>query len=302
MNAKKRDIKFIIYQSLYIFLICIVAIKGADISLDEVEVKKLLDPRFAYVDTTNKILMDRNELSKMIIFDSTKYMIVSIEDYRNNPEKYISNPIVQSTGIYNTQNPVSNNTTNNPENLQKTKQTEITDKPIITGNIQLVQFHDNPIQNKNGFPITVKGNTIPANSTKTVRIDGDANVVISSGQSSMTIATIPNKKPEIKISPITPMGENSKASQLQRTTCFRVTISDDFPEQLDVKFSGPVSVKQKDKNTYDITMNFFGSMEAYKNFTDSHESPYRVGFNVIVKDKIAPHSVTSQQQFVFGEW
>ena len=49
-------------------------------------------------------------------------------------------------------------------------------------------------------------------------------------------------------------------------------------------------------------MNFFGSNEAFKNCTDIHESPYHVGFNVIVKDKIAPHSVTSQQQFVFGEW
>jgi hypothetical protein len=38
---KQNDIKFIIYQSLYIFLVCVVAIKGANIDLVEVEERRM---------------------------------------------------------------------------------------------------------------------------------------------------------------------------------------------------------------------------------------------------------------------
>ena len=73
-----KDVKFIIYQSLYILVICIIAIKGADINLEEVELKKLMSPGYAYIDTTDKVQVKRDELSKLINFDSTKFMIVSM--------------------------------------------------------------------------------------------------------------------------------------------------------------------------------------------------------------------------------
>jgi hypothetical protein len=296
---KKNDVKFIIYQALYIFVICVIAVKGASIDLAEVELKKIIDPGWTYVDTSNKILIDKDELSKMIKFDSSQYLIVSKASYKPDP----NNPPVNIAGLGPIQTPTTmndpfQNTTKEPEQKHDPGSTPL---PVL-GNLQLGQYHDNPVTNKNGYDITVKGVTIPAYSTKTIRIEGDASVIVNYPGGSTTIGTTPNKKPEIKIQPITPMGENARASQLQRTTCFRVTISDDFADQLEVKFSGPVSVIQKDKSTYDITMNFFPSSEAFKNFADNRESPYHVGFNVIVKDKIAPHSVTSQQEFTFGDW
>ena len=66
MNNKKRDVKFIIYQALYIFVICVVTIKGATLTLVEVvDIKH----GWTYVDTTNKVLIDRNDYAKLKEFD-----------------------------------------------------------------------------------------------------------------------------------------------------------------------------------------------------------------------------------------
>ncbi len=298
----KRDVKFIIYQALYIFVICVIAIKGASLDLNEVEIKKMVEPGWTYLDTTNKTLVDRNEFSKMILFDSTRYMIVSIDDIRNHPEKYPTDPIVQSAGSFVTSEPPNSNTTNNPLSPPVTQKNTDPTKTMVLGSMQLVQYHDNSVTNKNSYPITIKGVTIPANSTKTVRIDNDNSVIISSEGGSMTVATIQNKRPEISFQKLTDMGENTSAKQLQRTTGFRVKIQDDYPEQLDVKITGSVSVKKVDNLTYDVTMNLFPNEQAFDTYTENRSSPYQVGFSVIVTDKIAPHSVNRQQAFVFGQW
>src|SRR5258706_4291392 len=114
MNNKKRDVKFIIYQALYIFVVCIVAIKGANLDLTEVDEKKMIDHGWTYIDTTNKVLIDRDKLAKLISFDSTKYMIVSIDDYKNNPGKYINNQLIQVGGSFGTQIADNNNTSKEP--------------------------------------------------------------------------------------------------------------------------------------------------------------------------------------------
>ena len=98
------------------------------------------------------------------------------------------------------------------------------------------------------------------------------------------------------------MGEETRVSQLQSSVCYRVTVSDDFPGQLDVKFNGPVTVKTVGSGVYDVTMNAFSSRSAFDNFTDNKESPYSVGFTVSVSDNIAGHKITGQNSFIFGEW
>jgi hypothetical protein len=298
MNNKKRDVKFIIYQALYILVICIVAIKGANIDLTEVDEKRMIEPGWTYVDTTNKVLIDKTELSRMIVFDSTKFVLVSIEDYRKNPVV----PPIQVAGLSGIQTPPNDNTTKNPNTPVTTPDYTTTLPPMVLGGMQLIQYHDNIIQNKNGYPITVKGITIPANSTKTVRIDGDAAVVISSSQSSTTVSTSQNKRPEISFQKLTDMGANASAKQLQRITGYRVKIQDDYPEQLEVKITGPVSVKKVDNTTYDVTLNAFSNESAFNSFAENRTAPYQVGFSVIAADKIAPHNLNRQQAFVFGEW
>ena len=98
-------------------------------------------------------------------------------------------------------------------------------------------------------------------------------------------------------------GEEVSIRSLQSTVGYRVTLSDDFPGQLDVNFSGPVTVKQSGPLVYDITLNFLSSKSAFDNFTENREAPYSVSFQVIVKDKIATQQSVSQSGvFQFGEW
>ncbi|MEO6691861.1 MAG: hypothetical protein ABIO44_05925, partial [Saprospiraceae bacterium] len=264
---------------------------------DEVEIKKLLDPRFAYVDTVENKVISKN----MTTYDSTKFLLVSIDDYKKNPQQY-SNMQITSSG----QMTVNTFTTNNPDkpDVQTNIEKPIEEKKpeIVLGEITLYQYHDNSVNNKGDFPITVRGVTIPAHSSGIVRIEGDNSVVIASGNSSKTQGTTPNKKPQISFQRITSMGEDIKVSQLQRNVGYRVTISDDFPEQLEVKITGPVTFKEVGKGIFDITLNAFGSKAAFDNYTDNKNAPYQMGFNVTVKDKIAPHSVTAQNSFIFGDW
>ena len=52
---KQRDVKFIIYQSLYIFVVCVIAIKGANLDL----VTVIAD------DGTPKVFLSPDSLQKL---------------------------------------------------------------------------------------------------------------------------------------------------------------------------------------------------------------------------------------------
>jgi hypothetical protein len=173
---------------------------------------------------------------------------------------------------------------------------------IRIGSISLTQYTSNTLNNPYDVPLEVVGiTTIPPKSTKTFETGGQGSVVIKVGSSSKTVELKPNEKPKINFQRIASMGEETRVTSLQSSVCYRVTISDDFPGQLDVKFSGPVTVKQSG-NTYDITMNGFSSKAAFDNFTENKSAPYSLGFTVTVTDKIAGHKIAGQNSFYFGEW
>ena len=296
----KKDIKFIIYQSLYIFVICVIAIKGADLDLTKVinDNGIVVQTGYAYVDTTNKVIIEKVNLADMIHFDSSKYLIVSKDDYNNHPDDYTGMRVVNtSTGMGNiTDIPIQEKKQDEPLKIEDPK------KEIITGNLELHQYHNNLVPNQGDNAITIAGITIPAHSTGKVTLGGESSVVISAGDVKKTVSVRENKKPQIMFQRMTLMSDEAKVTVLQRNVCYRVTISDDFTDQLDVKFSGGVTVNNKGGGVYDITMNAFGSRQAFDNYIDNKNAPYSTGFTVTVSDRIAPHKITGQQSFVFGEW
>lgn len=299
---KKGDVKFIIYQSLYIFVVCVIAIKGANLDLKQVveddgsvkpkitqdSLEKLYDlmQRMVMVDTNYFVIVDKkllleNEKLRMIVenmpkIDISSYMPRSeLEKYELKKEK-------------------------TPEELKKEEPSEM--QEIRIGSIKMTQYTMNTLNNPYDVPLEVVGiTTIPPKSTKTFETGGQSSVVIKVGTSSKTVELSANQKPKIGFQRMTSMGEETRVSTLQSTVCYRVTVDDDFPGQLDVKFTGPVSVKQQG-NAYDITLNGFSSKAAFDNFTDGKESPYSLGFTVSVTDKIAGHKITGQNSFIFGEW
>jgi hypothetical protein len=297
---KKGDVKFIIYQSLYIFVVCVVAIKGANLDLRQVvEDDGKPKPQIS-MDSLEKLY---DVMRKMVMVDTNYFVVVDKklleEDKRlreivqNMPKIDISNYVPKSEVIekYQLKKDV-------PE--EKKDPTEI--KDIRIGNISLTQYTMNTLNNPYDVPLEIVGITsIPPKSTKSFETGGQSSVVIKVGTSSKTVELKPNEKPKISFQRMTSMGEDTRVTDLQRNVCYRVTISDDFPGQLDVKFTGPITVKQQGM-TYDVTMNAFSSKASFDNFTDGKDSPYSLGFTVTVTDRIAGHKITGQNSFYFGEW
>ena len=303
---RKNDIKFIIYQSLYIFVVCVIAIKGANLDLTQVveddgKPKAIISP--------DSLLKLYEIIKKSIIVDTSLYVIISKEDLAKMDVKVrdfvLQNQNQPVLSVTSTQ--VNTNTTNNPLVEKVDVKPDVKKDPgemkeIRIGNIQLTQFTNNTLNNPYDSPLEIVGiTTIPPHSSKTFVTGGESSVVIKVGDQTKTVEMKPNEKPKIGFQRVASMGEDTRVTSLQSSVGYRVTITDDFPAQLDVKFSGPVTVKQQG-NTYDVTMNAFSSKAAFDNFTDGKNSPYTIGFTVTVTDKIAGHKITGQNSFIFGEW
>jgi len=299
---KKGDVKFIIYQSLYIFVVCVIAIKGANLDLKQVveddgslkpkisqdSLEKLYDlmQRMVMVDTNYFVIVDK----KLLLENEKLRMIVE-----NMPRLDISSYIPRSE-----LDKYELKREKDPEIIKTEEPTE--SKEIRIGQISMTQYTMNTLNNPYDVPLEVVGiTTIPPKSTKTFETGGQSSVVIRVGSSNKTVELKPNQKPKIGFQRMTSMGEETRVSTLQSTVCYRVTIDDDFPGQLDVKINGPVTVRQQG-NAYDVTMNAFSSKAAFDNFTDNKDAPYSLGFTVSVTDKIAGHKITGQNSFIFGEW
>ncbi len=302
---KQKDVKFIIYQALYIFVVCVIAIKGANLDLTQVVEDDGKPKVFLSPDSLQKLY---EIIKKSVVVDTNLYVIIKKEDLENMDEK-IKQLVVNPQNVQISSTPINTFTTNNPQIQQpETKKEEEPKDPgemkeIRIGNIQLTQYTNNTLNNPYDTPLEIEGITsIPPKSSKTFQTGGQSTVTIKVGNSTKTVELKPNEKPKINMQRVASMGEETRVTQLQSSVCYRVTVSDDFPGQLDVKFNGPVTVKTVGSGVYDVTMNAFGSRSAFDNFTDGKDSPYSVGFTVSVSDNIAGHKITGQNSFIFGEW
>jgi len=302
---KQKDVKFIIYQALYIFVVCVIAIKGANLDLTQVVEDDGKPKVFLSPDSLQKLY---EIIKKSVVVDTNLYVIIKKEDLEKMDDK-IKQLVVNPQNVQISSTPINTMTTNNPQIQQPEikKEEDPKDpgemKEIRIGNIQLTQYTNNTLNNPYDTPLEIEGITsIPPKSSKTFQTGGQSTVTIKVGNSTKTVELKPNEKPKINMQRVASMGEDTRVSQLQSSVCYRVTVSDDFPGQLDVKFNGPVTVKTVGSGVYDVTMNAFGSKSAFDNFTDGKDAPYSVGFTVSVSDNIAGHKITGQNSFIFGEW
>jgi hypothetical protein len=299
-----KDVKFIIYQSLYIFVVCVVAIKGANLNLTQVVEDDGTPKPQITMDSLEKLY---EVLKLSVIVDTSRYVVVPKELLKENErlQQIVQNMPQIDLNSYMPKVDMSQYIKVTPEEkklLEEKKEEPSEMKEIRIGNIRMTQYTLNTLNNPYDVPLEVVGiTTIPPKSTKTFETGGQSSVVIRVGSSSKTIELSPNQKPQIHFQRIASMGEDTRVTSLQRSVCYRVTIEDDFPGQLDVKFTGPITVKQQG-TTYDVTLNAFSSKAAFDNFTDNKDSPYSLGFTVTVTDKIAGHKMTGQNSFYFGEW
>ncbi|MEO8513032.1 MAG: hypothetical protein ABI543_05710, partial [Ignavibacteria bacterium] len=168
---KSKDIKFVIYQALYIFVVCVLFIKGADLTLTQVieddgKPKVILTPE--KMDSIQKLL------DKSIIVDTNRFAIVDKELLKEDPKMkdLVNRTFVNTGGSF----VINDKVIEPPVKVEKPVEVRKTDEPdvIIIGNLELFQYHVNNVPNQGGNPITIAGVTIPAHSTGKVTLGGES--------------------------------------------------------------------------------------------------------------------------------
>lgn len=300
---EKKDVKFIIYQMLYVFVICVIALKGANLDLQEVIAKEDVVEK-AYADSLRAYLDSLLALGLVpkITFDPEQKF--NIEELQKQLKEYKNNFTSNYTSTGNTEENKTIDIKDKPEEQESKKPDELVVLKVQTLN----QYTNNTITNYGNQTLNIIGSdgstlaSIPAGSSKTFILHGQTSVTYKQGDQSKTVSTKKNEVPNITLQSLAPSGEDVSIRKIQSTTGYRITIQDDFPEQLSVDFTGPVSIKQSGPLTYDVTLNFLGSKSAFDRYTDNKESPYSVNFRVTIKDKITGYSIQRVGTFTFGEW
>lgn len=322
ITRKNRDVKFIIYQSLYIFVISVLALKGANLDLTEVVSKEKVVEK-TYTDSL-KIMIDsllaRGYIPE-IKFDTTQKFTNPEEMQKKLQEAQQQLAVLKLNSPSITVNTTSpgiqlqqTNITEEKEKVQdKPKEEKIEEKEGKELDFKIpqtfTQYTSNSISNPSSVTIEIYGSdgsmiaTVPPGGSRSFQLGGQNSLTFKGGGVSKTVSTKENVKPKVTMQRLVSAGEEVSVRNLQSTVGYRVTISDDYPGQLDVKFSGPVSVKQSGPLVYDVTLNFLNSKSAFDNFTESREAPFSVSFQISVKDRIATqHNVSQSGVFQFGEW
>jgi hypothetical protein len=81
---KQKDVKFIIYQALYIFVVCVIAIKGANLDLTQVVEDDGKPKVFLSPDSLQKLY---EIIKKSIIVDTNLYVIIKKSDLEKMDDK-----------------------------------------------------------------------------------------------------------------------------------------------------------------------------------------------------------------------
>jgi hypothetical protein len=306
MSKHNRDVKFIIYQVLYIFVIVVLTIKGADINLTKVlteedAVKKsYADSLKKYIDSMLALgLVPRIELDSLRNLADLKNFIPPVI-----PQTSVTGVLIQPGNVQISQEELK---TLQEKAKDEKKPEEIDNKEnIVLPTVPLVQFTKNSLKNNGSGDLQVIGDgsvlaTIPPGQQGTFQVMGQKTITYKQGGQTRNVNTRENAKPEVTIQTFKAGGEDASLRELQSIIGFRVIIKDDYP-QYKVTISGPVKFEDKGNGVYDIKLFYAGSKSEFESRTSNMSAPFRASFNVTVKDEIAGHTVARSGQYTFGDW
>ena len=312
MSRKERDSKFVIYQVLYIFVITVLALKGADLDLRRVALEdetvdisikdslaSILDSLYALgIDFSIKIdpkVLDENLEMKDQLAELNR-KLEAVKDFVPPPEEEPEEEIVEEQ--IKLQLPISLKQTFIQHTWNKAK-----NSGTVPTNIYDPKDLNNPIV------------TIPAGEEKTFDLTDQTEVVIKFGTQQERIKVIPNKPPEINIERVTTKMNASDiyVRELQRITAFTVTIVDARPNQLKVSYSGPISVSgpQKDSNgnsVYNVSLRIASTEARYDDWIDKNghlqeaDGRYKANFFFTVIDERTNDRVQVGDSFFFTDF
>ena len=310
MVKKERDSKFIIYQVLYIFVITVLALKGADLNLREVVSKD---------QTVNKSVRD----SLVVLIDSL-YAQGSKFEIKVDPNVVVENKelkeklVAMNKKLQEIKIPEKEPVEKKPKVEEQTKlQSPISISQVFYqdtwniakngGNVP-VEIYDPAKMQK---PITV----IAPGQEKKFDLADQKSIILKYGSQQETIKTTPRPIPEIRIEKVTTKmdGNDIYVQDLQRTTVFTVTIVDNRPGQLKVSYSGPISVSgplkdNKGNLVYNVSLKIASTREKFNDWVDKYgdltdaSGRYKANFFFTVVDQKAHHRAQVGDTFYFTDF
>lgn len=302
-----RDVKFVIYQVLYIFVVCVIALKGANIDLVEViskqdiVKKQYADSLKAFIDSLLALgLVPKLDFDSAVNFEDFQKLQVQLQQMKTQLSVVQTQPQLR----------VEKQPELKIEEQKKPEEEKPQEEKKIQADVQIAgtftQYLTYTVKNPyNGtLVISADGRTlasIPPGGSATFTLGGEKSITYRVGESSDTKPIQKKPPPEVIVTRLAPSGEGVSLRNIQSQVGYRVSIKDIAPEQLKVTVSGPVRVTQSGPGTYDITLNFLTSKSAFEAFTEGKEEPYSVAFTVTVVDA-AGNKITRQGMFVFSEW
>ena len=293
MVRKNRDSKFIIYQVLYIFVITVLAIKGADLNLHAVVAK--------------------DKAVSMTVRDSLVTLIDSLYS-QGTKFKIEINPVKEeNTKLKEKLVSLNEKVQDLTSSIQKEKKSESEKKPVempkqqeqtilqspISKEQTFIQYTWNIAKNTGNVPTSIYDPknmskpiiVIPPGEEKKFNLLGQTEVIAKYGNQQQRIKVVPNKIPKIQIQKVTTKmnGDDIYVQDLQRITVFTVTIIDDRPGQLKVTHTGPISVTGPFKNSdgdpvYNVSLNLAPDQTSFDNWLDKYgdktetDGRYKVNF------------------------
>lgn len=313
MIQKNNDSKFIIYQVLYIFVITVLALKGAELDLSRVvskdhvidvsvrdSLKMLIDSLYAQglkfdikVDTkveNEALKLKLTSLNKQLTSLTTKLNKippeVKIEEEPTVAEmKKLNSPIsVSQIFIQHTWNEVKNN-----------------------GDVPTAIYDS---RNPNS-PIVI----IPAGENRTFDLADQDEVIIKFGTQEERVRVSKNRTPEVKIERVTTKmnAGDIYVNELQRITSFTVTIIDERPGQLKVTHSGPISVTGPHKDAksnlvFNVSLNIASNEAKFEEWLEKNsflkeaDGRYKANFFFTIVDQKSKDRLQVGDSFFFTDY
>lgn len=314
MINRNRDSKFVIYQVLYIFIITILAMKGAELDLRRVALKEetvdvnvkdslvaILDSLYSLgidfsIQIDPEVLVENEELK-----DQLANLNKRVQDLKEIVEE-IPPPEVKPKEIVEEQTKLQS-----PISLKQTFIQNTWNIAKNSGSVPTVIL-DPANRNK---PIV----TIPPGGEKRFDLQDQTEVIIKFGSQEERIKVIPNRPPEVDIELVTTKMNRSDiyVKELQRITAFTVRIIDNRPEQLKVTYSGPISVNgpQKDSKgnlVYNVSLKIASNETQYDKWLERNgdlqesDGRYKANFFFTVVDEITKDRVQVGDSFYFTDF
>lgn len=314
MIRKNNDSKFIIYQVLYIFVITVLALKGAELDLRRVVSKEnVID---VSVRDSLKMLIDS------LYAQGLKFNIKVEEKFENEALKEkLAKMNKQLAALTTKLNEI-------PPQVEKEKEPEVIaentkmQSPISISQT-FIQHTWNEAKNNSDVPTSIYDSKnlnspiviIKPGEKKKFDLTDQTQLIVKYGTQEERVQVIPNRLPEVKIERVTTKMNTGDiyVKDLQKITSFTVTIIDERPEQLKVTHSGPISVSgpykdAKGNPVYNVSLNLAPNETKFEEWIDRNSSlrepdgRYKANFFFIVVDERTKDRVQVGDSFFFTDY